>query len=241
MSLDQSVEYSGGMLPAPTLAQRAAANDLSAASELVRRLSAGDVTLAHAVGAASDPAARSVRDALVRFLARGQWHGRALPLPSGFHAGRASQHLRDLLIQAACAEHVPAWRATLLDALPDADAVVRQTAASLLSQCRGPDVVAALVAVLSDREESVRWAAALALAHMDRAGVAVVLKRLASQDVRPEMRHVAAHVLRHAHDAALREQLAPVVQALDGSNYRVEAPLAAEDALQRLGGMSPVQ
>jgi hypothetical protein len=63
--------------------------------------------------------------------------------------------------------------------------------------------------------------------------VPYVLRRLAGRDLSPEMRHVAAYVLRAVPDDVLRRELAPVVQALDASDYRLAAPLAAGAALQR--------
>src|SRR5579859_2881724 len=117
---DQPNETAGMVLShSLALLQRAAADDLNAAAEVVRRLAAGDVELAHQIATASDPGAQRMRAALARYLARGQWHGQPLPLPPGFHAGRAGQHLRDLVTQAACMEHQPAWRASLLDTLND--------------------------------------------------------------------------------------------------------------------------
>lgn len=238
----QSWSVQHASMPAPAdLVARAAADDRTAAADLVRRLATGEGALARAVATPGDSDAGRVRGALVGYLARGQWHGQPLPLAVGHHASHAGQHLREIVMQAACAEHVPAWRATLLAALHDSDAVVRHTAASLMGQCRGQDAITALVTLLDDHDEGVRWAAAIALAHMDWPGIESLLRRLAGREVRPELRHVAAYVLRHAHDAALREQMAPVVQALDSSNYRVEAPLAAEDALRRLAGPASIQ
>lgn len=240
MSLESWSGQNASMPAATDVLARAAADDRMAAAEVVRRLAAGDAFLARAVAAPGDEAAGRVRGALLRYLARGQWHGQPLPLAPGHHASHAGQHLREIVMQAACAERVPAWRATLLDALRDGDAVVRHTAAALLGQCRGPDAVGSLVVMLGDPDESVRWAAAIALAHMGWPGIDAVLRRLAEREVRPEMRHVAAYVLRHAHELALREQVAPVVQALDSSNYRVQAPLAAEDTLRRMAGPASI-
>lgn len=238
----QSWSAQGASIPElADLVARAAADDRTAAAELVRRLAAGEGALARTVAAPGDPNAKRVRGALVSYLARGQWHGQPLPLAPGHHASHAGQHLREIVMQTACSERVPAWRATLFEALRDGDAVVRHTAAALLGQCHGQDAITSLVSLLDDPDESVRWAAAIALAHMDWPGIESVLRRLAEREVRPEMRHVAAYVLRHAHDLALREQVAPVVQALDGSNYRVEAPLAAEDALRRLAGPASIR
>lgn len=223
------------------LMERALVGDDHGAAELLRRLAAGDSRLGAAIARPDDPEAERVRFGIVQFLAVGTWQGRALPLPRGYHAGRDGQRLRDLIAQAACGGPPRGWQATLLDMLRDPDALLRQMAATLLGQCGGQLALTALVAALGDHDESVRWAAATVLARHDADSAQVLLRRLASRDLAPEMRRVAAHVLRHCHDVTLRQTVAQVVQALDGSDYQVTTPLAAAAALralgERLGGM----
>jgi hypothetical protein len=221
------------------LMERALVGDGSGAAELLRRLAAGDTQLAAAVARPDDPEAERVRRGIVQFLALGTWLGHALPLPRGYHAGRDGQHLRDLVAQAACSGPPRGWQATLVELLLDPDPLIRQMAATLLGQCSGHLVLTALVAALGDRDESVRWAAATTLARRDAAGAEALLRRLASRDLVPEMRRVAAHVLRHCHDVTLRQTVAPVVQALDGSDYQVTTPVAAAAALRALGERQP--
>jgi HEAT repeats len=220
--------------PSAALIERALLGEASAAAEVIRRLAAGDVALMRAVSEPGNPHAERGREVLLHYLALGTWQAQRLPLPAGYHAGRDGQRLRDLITRAACDEHVPAWQNTLIDGLHDPNPVLRQTTAALLSECRKPPAVAALVATLSDRDEGVRWAAATALVRGGQAAVEAVLRRLTGQDIAPEMRHVAAYVLRHVPDLAVRQKVAPVVQALDGSDYRVSAPLAAGAALHAL-------
>lgn len=216
------------------LIERAAGNDLEAAAEVVHGLAGGDAYVVRAVGKPGDPAAERVRDALVHYLARGNWQGNTLPLPPGYHAGHASQRLRGVIIQAAYNEVAPVWQASLLTALRSNDSGMRQTAAMLLGHCGRAEINTALVAALGDRDESVRWAAASALVHADKPGIEWLLQRLAGEALVPEMRRVAAYVLRHTTHMDLRDVLAPVAQALDASDYRVETPIAAEGAWRAL-------
>jgi hypothetical protein len=222
------------LTPAAALIERALLGDGGASVEVLRRLAAGDTFLVHAVSQSGGPRAEQVRAALLQFLALGTWEGVRLPLPPGFYAGREGQHLRDLIAGSVCTERAPAWQTTLMDGLRDPSPVVRQTAAALLTGCNKPTAVTALVATLSDRDEGVRWAAALALSHGGRAAVEAVLRRLASHELVPEIRHVSAYVLRYVSDLAVRQQVAQVAQALDASDYRVGAPLAAGAALRAL-------
>jgi hypothetical protein len=62
-----------------------------------------------------------------------------------------------------------------------------------------------------------------------------VLRQLVAHEVTPEARHVMAYVLRRTGDEALRQRSAPVVEALDASDYRVAAPQAANQVLAALG------
>jgi hypothetical protein len=222
------------LTPGAALIEHALLNDVVAAAQVLRRLAAGDTALEHTILQLGSAYGERLRAAMLQYLALGTWQGQRLPLPSGFHAGREGQHLRDLIVGSACTERAPAWQTTLVDGLRDASPVVRQTAAALLSGCNKPTAVAVLVATLSDRDEGVRWAAALALARCDRMAMEAVLRRLASHELVPEIRQVSAYVLRNLSDVALRQRVAPVVQALDGSDYRVGAPLAAGAALRTL-------
>ena len=220
--------------PAAALCQRALADDDAAAIEVINRLAAGDAQLLAYVGQARDEHASRVREALVGFLARGRWLGRSLPLPAGVHAGRTGHTLREHIIKAA--QSSSGWEHTLLELVHDPDAVIRETAIHLLEGSRSPTVVGALLAALHDRDERVRWAAAMALARTGRQGAEGVLRLIVSQEVTPESRHVMAYVLRRTSDEALRQQSAHVVDALDGADYRVAAPLAANQVLAALGG-----
>lgn len=227
------------LTPSAALLERVLVGDDRGAAELLRRLAAGDARLAAAVALADEPDAERIRYAIVRFLALGIWLGHTLPLPRGYHAGREGQHLRDLVTHAACNAPSRGWQATLMELLHDPEPLLRQMAATLLGQCTSPAVLTALVAALSDRDEGVRWAAAATLARRDLAGTEALLRRLASRELAPEMRRVAAHVLRHLHDVMIRQTVAPVVQALDSSDYQVATPLAAAAALRTLGARPP--
>jgi HEAT repeats len=226
------------LTPEAGLVERAALDDERAGAELVRRLTAGDAMLHKLVARPNDPTAERLRFLVLRYLGRGVWNGRQPPLAGGFHAGRECHHLRKLIAQVACSSDPDGWERTLLEGLNDADVVIRRESAHMLAGCERPSVVQALVQELSVRDEGVRWAAALALAGAGRITAEAVLRRLVIPELSPELRHPAAHVLRTLKDTALRQRLAHVVEALDASDYRVEAPQAANDALRLLSGRS---
>ncbi len=219
--------------PAPALIERALRDDDEAAA-LVRRLAAGERGLTRAVAEVGDQDAAAVRRALLLYLAHGTWQGHLLPLPPGFHAGREAHELRKHITECVCMGRTNGWHRTLLGGLGDRDVVVCQTAASLLSGCHDLAVVEALTGLLSVHEEAIRWTAAMALVPSGRPAAEALLRRIVTRELVPEMRHVSAYVLRHVPDEALRYTVAPVVQALDASTYRIETPPAAEAALRRL-------
>lgn len=217
-----------------TLVERAAANDVDAAATIIHGIAHGDSQVMRAVSRPGDPSAEQVRGAVVQYLARGTWQGLTLPLPYGYHAGNASHRLREVIIQATYKETVPVWQTSLLAALRSNDSGKRQVAALLLGHCGRAEIISALVTALGDHDESVRWAAASALVHANTTGIEWLLRQLGSQALVPEMRRVAAYVLRHTTHMELRDILAPVALGLDASDYRIETPLAAEHALREL-------
>lgn len=232
MGYGAGVGGGSGLTPSGALVERALVGDDEAAAQLIKRLAAGDPALAEAVGRAGDPNAARIRTLLVHYLAYGTWQGRRLPLPPGFHAGHDTRHLREQVVRSAAM--ASAWRQTLVDGLRErGDPVFRQACAALLVGSRDPQALEGLVATLSDADEGVRWAAAMALSGAGRPVVEMLLRHLCGE-VGPEIRYVAAYVLRSTSDAPLRQLVARVVQALNASDYRVAAPLAANDVLRTL-------
>ena len=220
-------------LPVPEVLMAQALGDDAAAVTLIRHLVDGDTRLLHAVARADDPQAAAARHALLRYLAHGLWQGHLLPLPPGFHAGRETHRIRRRINESISAGHA-AWQRTLLDGLAESDGAVRQISVSLLGGCQSTEVLDTLATLLCVHDEGMRWAAAMALIASGRAGARAVLRRMVTHEVVPEMRHVAAYVLRYVPDEALRHSLAPVVRALDDSSYRIAAPPAAEATLAEL-------
>jgi hypothetical protein len=206
--------------------------EVIAGAEIVRRLFAGDPDLRRCVDDPTSDAAARLRTLLLRYLAHGTWQG--LPLPADHHPAGHDIILRSLVSHAACERAMGGWRATLLRALRASDTELRRTAVVLLAECGQAGVLAAVVEVLGDPDEGVRWTAAIALARRDGPVAEVLLRRLAGGALEPELRHTAAYVLREIADAALRREVFPVVAALDRSDYRVAVPLAADAALRTL-------
>jgi hypothetical protein len=230
-----SSQVRSGLTPVAALCQQALAGDDSAAIELITRLAAGDVQLMRYVSHPRDEEARRVREAVVRYVARGRWLGRPLPLSAGAHAGPMGRQLRDRIAQSCQTGASSCWEQTLLGLTRDPDPLVREIAIHLLECSRAPEVIAAQLTALGDRDERVRWAAAMELAKTGRFGPETVLHQLVNHEVTPESRHVMAYVLRRTADETLRQQCAPVVEALDAADYRVAGPLAANQVLATLG------
>jgi hypothetical protein len=219
------------LVPEVLMAQALREDD--AAVALIHRLVDGDSRLLHALARADDPQAAVARLVLLRYLAHGLWQGHLLPLPPGFHAGRETHRIRRRINESISAGHA-AWQRTLLDGLAEGDGAVRQISVSLLGGCQSAEALDALATLLGVHDEGMRWAAAMALIASGRAGALAALRRMVRHEVVPELRHVAAYVLRYVPDEALRQTLAPVVRALDDSSYRIAAPPAAEAALAEL-------
>ena len=231
-----TVEQRPALTPEAALVERALHGDGTAVVQVVHRLAAGDAGVARAVGDPRSADAGRMRTALLRFLALGTWQGHPLPRPAGpdLYAGRDGRRLREHIGHAVCLGPVTGWQASALAALRDPDPRPRQAAIAALAPCGYPEVLAALADAMGDHDEGVRWAAAIALARHD-AGARAVLTRLTQHELTPEMRHVAAYVLRHLADTSLQQEVAPVVEALNSSDYRVAAPLAADAVLRALG------
>jgi hypothetical protein len=220
------------------LLERAGSGDVEAAAEVIRRLAAGDVTLSERLRQPGAAGPSRTRAALVGYLAVGTWLGHGLPLSLGYRAGQQARQLRADIASALCVEPSVAWRTTLLDALHATDPLIRRSAATLLSACPSTEVLTALVDALADPDEGARWAAALALTHGGLHATELILQQLAGPRLVPEMRYVAAYVLRRTPDLTVRMTVDPVVHALESGIYRIDAPQAAEAALRALA-LSP--
>ena len=112
-------------------------------------------------------------------------------------------------------------------------------AAKALSQIGDLRSVQALVKTLEDNEFGVRWLAAEGLIAVGYCSLTPLLQALVDRPESVRLREGAHHVLhdlvsRHLLDRVSREQLQPVLAALNDIEPIVEVPFAAHKALDAL-------
>ncbi|MEE8353178.1 MAG: HEAT repeat domain-containing protein [Dehalococcoidales bacterium] len=127
---------------------------------------------------------------------------------------------------------------SLVGTLADSRTQLRWEAAKALGDIADPAAAGALALALDDKVFDVRWLAAEGLIAIGREALVPVLRIVISCADSPLCRSATHHVL---HDLAqrdddLKETLAPVLAALDGTAPSVEVPLAAETAIAALAG-----
>lgn len=92
----------------------------------------------------------------------------------------------------------------------------------------------ALVRALEDEEFDVRWLAAEGLTALGHEALVPLLRALIERSKSAWLREGAHHVLHDLSEGDLKEELQPVLAALEGVEPSVEAPLAARIALDIL-------
>jgi HEAT repeat protein len=147
----------------------------------------------------------------------------------GDRDGLARQRARHSLV-AAGHPAVPA----LVEALTDPNTHRRWEAAKALGAIRDPAAAPALVRAMEDEDFGVRWLAAEGVIGLQSAGLAPLLQALAEHPERVWIREGAHHVCRMMVDHDLHDLVAPVLAALDGVEPVLEAPRAAQAALEAL-------
>jgi HEAT repeat protein len=117
---------------------------------------------------------------------------------------------------------------------------VRWEAAKALSQIANPASIQALLGALSDTEFDVRWLAAEGLIRIGRKVVVPLLETLVEYSDSLWLREGIHHVLHDMNRGNLEEKtLHPVLTALEGTEPSLEAPLAAQKALDVLKNHIP--
>lgn len=149
----------------------------------------------------------------------------------GTSNGKAREEARRTLVQMNA---VPA----LISLLVDGNDHARWEAAKALGSFHQPKVAAALVVALQDDNEGVRWLAAEGLSKMGSDGLPPLLHALQEHSDRSDLRHGAHHVLRALVQKSGYEALQPVLDALDGVEPQLTAPIAANHALTALKSTS---
>jgi HEAT repeat protein len=126
----------------------------------------------------------------------------------------------------------------LIDELNAPKDYTRWEAAKALCEIQAPEAVPALIERLDDENFSVRWLAAEALASLGEASLVPLLQALERHSDSIWLRRGAHHVFRVlVKDHGLGSLLDPVIRALDGMEPMLEAPIAAERALEVLEGV----
>lgn len=119
--------------------------------------------------------------------------------------------------------------------LESGESHTRWEAAKALQQINDPAGAPALVLALENQDPGVRWIAAEALTALGSPGVGPLLKALLVRPDSPWLRHGAHHVLHALTDPEVRKKVAPVLAALEGQEPGLAVPVAAHNALDKLG------
>ena len=148
--------------------------------------------------------------------------------------GLARQKARNALVRIG----EPALDA-LVEAFEDKSDVMHWEVAKALSQIGSPKAAKPLVQALEDREFSIRWLGAEGLVHMGQGGVRELLVALTERADSVLLREGAHHVIhdlihRNLVDAATREQLSSVLEAINHADPVTETNGAAHRALEKL-------
>jgi HEAT repeat protein len=122
----------------------------------------------------------------------------------------------------------------LVKALKDKQEWMRWEAAKTLSQIGSPAATQALIAALEDKMFDVRWLSAEGLIAIGRDALVPLLHALVDHAESSWLREGVHHVLHGIEDREFEAIIAPVISSLEGTTP-IEAPLAAEKALNKLG------
>jgi hypothetical protein len=124
----------------------------------------------------------------------------------------------------------------LIELLQDPDHEVRWEAAKALGEIADPRSAPALVETLGDAGFDIRWLAAEGLIALGKAGLEPLLEALLKKADSVYLREGAHHVMYDLAHKGFRDQLAPVMAALEGVDPEIQIREPARKALQALGG-----
>jgi CheY-like chemotaxis protein len=122
----------------------------------------------------------------------------------------------------------------LIDALSRPQRRLRWEATKALRRIADPASAPALVRALDDEDRAVRWLAAEALVAIGPQALVPALRGLLHHSGSVGFRAAAHHVLRGLEDMGVRQDLAPVLRALESSVSDCRAPITALKALSAL-------
>jgi len=122
----------------------------------------------------------------------------------------------------------------LTKALSSRNRWMRWEAAKALGQIGDPEAAQALVRALEDKIFDVRWLAAEGLISIGKKALVPLLEALLERSDSPWMREGAHHVLHDIDNSGISEIILPILNALEGMEADLEAPIVAEAALGKL-------
>ena len=122
----------------------------------------------------------------------------------------------------------------LIEALKNAEPLVRWEATKALGEIGDTTAAPALVKALEDDDFDVRWLAAEGLIKLNVGGVKPLLQALVIDPYSVSLREAAHHVLHHLATEELRDYLVPVLAALKSISPSAEISVAALRALEML-------
>ncbi len=114
---------------------------------------------------------------------------------------------------------------------------MRQMAVRALGQICQTDTATRLVDMLSDDDFEVRWEAAKALSRFGDRGIEATLTAIIHRPLDRRIAQSYEHVLSGS-GAKFHDVVRPVMQALQSAEFTLEAPIAAQRALQAMMSMS---
>jgi len=124
---------------------------------------------------------------------------------------------------------------SLVGALKDRNQTVRWESAKALGQIRDPKSIDALVAALRDKLFDVRWLAAEALVGIGDKSVKSILQALVDYPESEELREGAHHVFHDLVTSQYRDELKPLITALEDLTFTLDIPIRAKKALKSIG------
>lgn len=124
----------------------------------------------------------------------------------------------------------------LIEALREPDHRVQWEAAKALGEIADPAAAPELANQLDHTDFGIRWLAAEGLIAIGREALKPLLAVVAERGEDQSIRDGAHHVLHDLAKQDLREEVSPVIEALEGPDPDVEAPRAARLALYGSAG-----
>jgi len=122
----------------------------------------------------------------------------------------------------------------LVSAMKDRNQTMRWEAAKALGQIRDPKSIDALVMALRDKLFDVRWLAAEALIGIGDKSVKPILQALIDYPESEELREGAHHVLHDLVTSRYRDDLKPIITALEDLTFTLDIPIRAKKTLKAI-------